>query len=279
MSEIPEAPSAPREARPFSVSGLLEALIGLCVVAAGALTLKAGHAPSSEVAQQSPAGLFFRKVLMGNLHPGADGSGGHHVKYWLILAALAAVLLVQLVWPKLRAEARTMTAAVALMFLLVPVLNYGPQIDRLSMAADDAAVLANRSVEQVKADPAYNSFKPVLPVTLPLVLAGLLALAWAVITPPDEWPSTFVAGGFTLLLFVLGGRWLLRGLLLARGQALQLDYNYWPQAVAALWVVGQLLTTATAAAIAGRQAKGSRWLAGATLLLLAATVVMTRGGR
>ena len=53
--------------------------------------------------------------------------------------------------------------------LLIPVINYGPQIDRLSMVPSDAAVLANKTADQVKADPAYNVFKPVLPVTVPLV--------------------------------------------------------------------------------------------------------------
>lgn len=262
-----EAPPAWRKA-----AAVIEWLLLAALLLVGAITLTAGHPPSDEVAQTEPFGLFFRRVILGTV-------AGRQIPLWLVLAAVAAFLFVQVLWPKLRAETRGITVAYAVFLLLTPVLNYGPQTERLKLLPNDAVVLTNQPEQIVTTAPEFNNFQPRLPVTLPLGLACLLTIAWCVVVPRRAWPTTFRAAAFCTGLFVLGGLWLLHMHLTARGQANQLAYTYWPGAVASGWIVGQLLVAVTATLAACRDELRGRVMGFAMVLLLFSAALLSRGGR
>ncbi len=253
-------------------AAVVEWLLCALLILTGALTLGAGRPPADDVVQSSPFGLFYRRVILGTV-------GGRQLPLWLILGAVAMFLFIQVIWPRLRAETRGVTVAYALFLLLTPVLNYGPQIERLKLLPADAVVLTNQPTEVVQAAADFNVFQPRLPVTAPLGLALLLTLAWCAIVPRRAWPTSFRAGLFCLVLFTFGGAWMMHMHLISRGHANQLDYTYWPGAVAALWVVGQLLVGVTAALAASRDALRGRVLGFAMVLLLLSAALLSRGGR
>ncbi|MBI5832480.1 MAG: hypothetical protein HZB16_09265 [Armatimonadetes bacterium] len=215
---------------------------------------------------------FYRRVILGTV-------GNRQVPFWLILAAVAVLLFIQVIWPRLRAETRGITVAYALFLLLTPVLNYGPQTERLKLLPADAVVLTNQPTAVVTTAADFNSFQPRLPVTAPLCLALLLTGAWCIIVPRRAWPTSFRAAAFCLVLFVLGDLWLIHMHLVARGQANHLDYTYWPGAMASLWVLGQLLVGMAATLAACRDELRARIMGFAMVLLLFSAALLSRGGR
>jgi hypothetical protein len=254
---------------------LLEWLLLGCVVLAGAITLSAGPQPDDAVAQANPFGLLYRKVIYGQITKTAGQ--GHNIPFWLILFVVAVVIGVQVAWPKVRAETRAMTAALGLFLMLAPVLNYAPQIERLKLIPADAAARFNQPVSVVTRSAEYNEFRPALPVSWPLGMAALLLVVWAFSTPPAAWPSSVKACGAVTVLFLVGGYWLVHEQLIARGHANNLTYTFWPNAIASVWTMAHCLILVTAAAAAGRTPSRSRVLGGAVVLLLLATIMVSRG--
>ncbi|NUP98852.1 MAG: hypothetical protein HUU35_03235, partial [Armatimonadetes bacterium] len=247
--QVEEPPRAYR--RPLGPT-VTEWLMILClVVAAGLALLAQRQPPQGDVLTQLDS--FYRARIAGLL-PG----GGRAVPLAGLLLAVAALLVVQVALPKLRPEVRGATVAYAFFLLLAPVLNYGPQVEMLSMHPDDVKMLSADLPPAAQAAINPRQFDPILPVTWPLVVAGVALLFWVVTLPVAEWPSTAVAFGFVTVLLSAGGYWLLRILLIARGNALQLDLTQWPGHIAVLAVIGQLGLAATAAAAACRTPLRSR---------------------
>ncbi len=249
---------------------LVEWALVAVVLLIGVVTLTAGAPPSPEVALAEPFGLFYRRVLVATI-------GGRQVPWGVVLVLVAVIVAALQLWPRLRTETRAMGAAYALFMLLTPVLNYAPQVERLKLLPADAVILTNLPVSAVLAAPEYNQFQPWLPVTWPLLLGGLLLLVWLAVVPRRRWPAGVLAAGGLFVVAVLGTGWLTGAHLAARGHANQLAYTYWPGALAASWIVGQVLLAVTVALAAGRDERRARWLGMGLAVLLLLAALASRG--
>lgn len=259
-----------RYRRPLAAP-ITEIVLLLLLLLVAALALRAGSNPESVGDPLAHVGDFYRRVVLGSLK-------GHLIPLsWLLLACGGGLVLLA-VWPGAAPASRGAVMAYAMLLLLAPVLNYGPQVETLSMYPEDVQILAAELPPEAQAKLETEHFHPFLPVTWPL-LAGLVVLvAWAVATPVAEWPVTVKAGGALTLLLVCGGRWLIASINLARGEALSFPYTQWPHLIAAVWIVGQLGVAMTAAAALGVDPKRSRVASLCVALACVVTALSSGGG-
>ena len=266
-------PPPPKHYRRPLGAPLCEWVLLLSLLAAGALSFTAQRLDTSGSDPFAQIHAFLRVPLVGVLRRGHPMV----VPWAWLLAALALVLVIQAVWPRLRPEIRGATVAYAFVLLLAPVVQYGPQVHLLSQDPEDLKVLTSDLAPQAVAALQPDTFQPLLPVTWPLLVAAVVLGIWVFTLSSDDRPSTATAFGLVTLVLCGGGWALMHFLLVARGNALQFRYTQWPTMIAALWMIGQLGTAATAAAAASRDALRSRLLAGLTCALLLGWVVVSRG--
>lgn len=255
----------PAETAGRSVAGvILDWSMVLGVALVGGLTFLAKPLPTEGVLQR-PVGLFYRQAVVGCIERGE----GRLVPLAAVFVVVAAVLVVQVLLPRLAPDAIAGTAALGMILILAPVINYGPQVDVLAMMPEDAQVLGA---------PALTRFDPCLPVTWALLAWFLVALARGFVQPPGAWSPAAKASGFVTAMVGIGGAWLNRMLILARGNALRLDYYQWPYGIAAVWILVQLGAAAMLTALACRGKAQSKVVAGIIAALLVSLAV-TGGGR
>ncbi len=272
MRSAPETAPAPYR-RPWA-GPLTEWVLLVCLAAAGGATFLAQRGVDVSSEPLRHVRTFYRDNLVGVV----KFHGDQVLPLSLLCLAVAALLVVLALVPRVRPEVRGAAAAYGFVLLLAPVLNYAPQVELLGLFPEDVKILSEALPADVQALLRPDTFDPVLPVTWPLLLAVVALAIWVLVTPAAARPTPATAFGLVGLLLVGGGYALVRTLLVARGNALDFAYTQWPSLIASLWLIGQLAVAATAAAAAARDPLRSRLTAGlaAGLLLLTALV---SGGR
>lgn len=258
------AAAAEPSAGPSKAIPLLDGLILLCLLIVGGYTFVATAIPGYEQAMREPLGWFYRAHLVGLVKLG----GGRIIPWWMVQAVVGALLFVMALL-KTGPDARAGTAGLGFVLLLAPVIGYAPQINALATFPEDAQILGL---------PVLDRFHPFLVITWPL-LVGLLALAALVfLSGRQPLGPAAKAIGYCWLLLVMGGPWLNKALVAARGNALRLDYYQWPYGIASVWVLGQLGAAALLAAAVGRDERWSRAVAALTAVLLCSAAAVGRVG-
>lgn len=267
-----EPAAKPKKYRRPMLGPVSEILILLALLLAAGLALRA--VPNIETGGNplEHVGEFYRRTVVGVLQ-------GRVLPLGLLLVGAAVGLGLLAALPGARPDLRGAAAGYAMLLLLGPVLNYGPQVEMLGMYPEDVPILAAELPPDVQANLHPERFNPMLPVTWPLAAVALLLLVWAVGTPRQDWPAAVKAGAVVTLLFVAGGLWLVHALNQARGNALSFPYTQWPRLTAAIAIVAQLGLAATGAAALGVDAKRSRIAAGLLAVMCLATALLAGGLR
>jgi len=266
-----EKPKPKKYRRPM-LGPVAEILILVALLAAAGLALTAGQNIESLGDPLSHVHDFYRRTVIGTLQ-------GRPIPIGMLLAACAGGLLLLAAWPGAKPEARGAVAAYAMILMLGPVLNYGPQVEMLAMYPEDVQILSAELPAETQAQIDTEHFRPILPVTWPLAAALLFLCVWAVGTPRAEWPAPLKAGLVVTIVLVAGGVWLVHGLNAARGNALSFPYTQWPRLMAAVWIVAQLGLAATGAAALGVDGKRSRIAAVLVAVMCGATALQAGGLR
>ncbi len=122
----PDKAGKPQKYRRPMLGPVTECLLLVALVAAAGLALRAWPIVELLGDPLAHVGEFYRRVVLGVLQ-------GRLIPLGYLLAAAAAGLGVLAAWPGVRPEIRGAVAAYAMLLMLGPVLNYGPQVELLSM--------------------------------------------------------------------------------------------------------------------------------------------------